>query len=444
MLRPNNFTRFSGKTLSWYGKTHGTILKWKISAGIIVLFQRQAEGEEKFIMKRWLITRLLVAGLWVGTACFWLSSFTTVQAQSLPEKVVLDKFPIFAQWYNLSCEYSATRMITAFYGKEINDTEFINLIPFHPNPHVGFRGDINGYFGGTGNYGIYAEPIAKALEEKGFKTKLLVNGPQSLKEELALGRPVQVWVIAGMGWGSPYMAEYEGLNFKLAGGEHSIVIYGYDNDGVYVADPGYGTQDYYSWGTFLRSWSYFDYMAMSVWLPGDNDTAGPLGVSPLFYRFWLNNGGLRLFGFPVSAASTSEGKSVQYFERVRLEYNLEGPYNQPIGIGLLGRELTQERQNATPFQPVANPDQPDVFYFDNTGHTLSGEFRTFWVNNGGITFFGFPISEVFTENGKQVQYFERARFEYEEGTPPDQIQLGRLGAEFLNRKPFIPAVDEEL
>jgi uncharacterized protein YvpB len=377
------------------------------------------------------LLRFTAVSLWLGLGLFWLSGFAVAQAKELPEKVVLDKFPIFAQWYNLSCEYSATRMITAYWGKEINDTEFINLIPVNLNPHLGYRGNINGSFGGTWDYGIYAEPIARALEQRGFKTKLIASGPEGLKQELALGRPVQVWAIVGMGWGSTYTETVEGLSFKLAAGEHSMVIYGYDSQGVYVADPGFGTRDYYSWDSFLRSWGYFDYMAMSVW-PANSPATGEesLGISPYFYRYWLNTGGVSIFGYPISGVMQDGVKAIQYFERARFEYTLNRPPIQQIALGLLGRELTATRENQLPFQPGLPPSNPDILYFEETGHSIVGDFRAFWEKNNGLALFGYPISAEFSENGKTVQYFERARFELDPNAPPDyRVLLGRLGAE---------------
>ncbi len=378
--------------------------------------------------------------LWLGLVGFLPLLTAPVQAQELPEKAVLEKFPAFGQWYNLSCEYSATRIITAYWGREINDTQFINMIPFHSNPHLGFRGNINGPFGGTWDYGIYAEPIARVLEERGFKTKLLAGGAESLKRELALGRPVQVWVIAGMGWGTPYSVTYEGLDFKLAGGEHSIVIYGYDKQGVYVSDPAYGSLDYYSWDSFLRSWSYFDNMAMSIWpAPVDSSTATPdegsIGISPYFYRHWLNAGGIAGFGYPISNVEVDGTKAIQYFERVRLAFDMNGSLNQPTSVGLLGLDLTANRQNEAPFLEISSQGLPDdVLFFKETGHSLGGEFRTMWEKNGGLNRFGFPLSQEFNEGGKVVQYFERARLEfYPEASGDYRVQLGRLGVEYLAR-----------
>ncbi|MEI6045387.1 MAG: C39 family peptidase [Chloroflexota bacterium] len=376
---------------------------------------------------------VLVLGLGLTVLEFPSLALAKIAAQEVPEKVVLDHFPIYNQRYNLSCEYSATRMITAYWGHEINDTEFNSVVPLNSNPHLGFRGDINGYFGGTWDYGVYAEPIAKVLETRGFKTKLLVAGPEALKRELALGRPVQVWTVAGMGWSNPYTESYEGLSFKLAASEHSEVIYGYDSQGVYVADPGYGTDDYYSWGTFLHSWGYFDYMAMSVW-PADQPIVAEkdFGVAPEFYRAWLNQGGLLVFGYPISEAKIYGSKVIQYFERVRFEANLEKPDKPIVSLGLLGNELTYWRNQQLPFRPATQTSNPALTFFEATDHTLSGEFKTFWEKYGGLANFGYPISEIFGENGRIVQYFERARFELDLPlTPESRVQLGRLGAEQL-------------
>jgi uncharacterized protein YvpB len=377
---------------------------------------------------------------WIGVWIFWLGVMTLtlfgtapkVEAQALPEEMVLDNFPIFAQWYNLSCEYSSTRMMTAYWNREINDTQFIKLIGFDPNPHLGFRGDINGPFGGTWDYGIYAEPIALALENQGFESKLLVNGVASLKEELALGRPVQVWVIAGMSWGNPFRATHEGLSFILAGGEHSVVVYGYDPNGVYIADPAYGGRSFYDWDTFLGSWSNFDQMAMSIW-PANNQPENRPGVSAYFYRHWLNSGGLTRYGVPLGPATLQREKVSQYFERARMEYDLNKSHDQPIALGLLGTELTKNRLEEKAFQPVSSiTDTQEVRFFPQTNHSIMLGFKAYWEQNGELAALGYPLSQEFTENGITVQYFERVRLEYHPNNPdPYKILIGRLGAERL-------------
>lgn len=75
--------------------------------------------------------------------------------------------------------------------------------------------------------------------------------------------------------------------------------------------------------------------------------------------------------------------------------------------------------------------------FPETGRALAFRFLDFWDRHGGIPLFGYPVSGVWTEEDGQtgehvqVQYLERAQFEYHialRGTPYE-VQLGRVGYE---------------
>ncbi len=72
-------------------------------------------------------------------------------------------------------------------------------------------------------------------------------------------------------------------------------------------------------------------------------------------------------------------------------------------------------------------------FFSETNHHLSDRagFLNYWRENGDVLLFGYPISEEIVENGRVVQYFERARLEYHpENLGKDgQIQLSLLGRE---------------
>ncbi|MDQ6693633.1 MAG: hypothetical protein M3014_04330 [Chloroflexota bacterium] len=79
----------------------------------------------------------------------------------------------------------------------------------------------------------------------------------------------------------------------------------------------------------------------------------------------------------------------------------------------------------------AQPD-PSTVYFPQTEHNLSGAFLDYWQQHGGLSIFGYPLSEPFIENGYTVQYFERNRFElHPENQPPFNVPLGRLGADAI-------------
>ena len=91
----------------------------------------------------------------------------------------------------------------------------------------------------------------------------------------------------------------------------------------------------------------------------------------------------------------------------------------------------------------ADPTDPDgKGYFQETKHNVGPVFLAFWNANGGVAQFGYPITELFDENGASVQYFERARFELRNGG----VELGRLGVEltqghFFRPIPFFPSTD---
>lgn len=162
-----------------------------------------------------------------------------------------------------------------------------------------------------------------------------------------------------------------------------------------------------------------------------------------FLYYWLNNGGLARFGYPITEEfdelNPADGKiyTVQYFERARFEYHPENkgtPYE--VLQGLLGREVTADRRFAT--VPPTQQDGQSV-YFPQTGHSLSGVFLDYWRSKGGLMQFGYPISEPLQENGFAVQYFERVRMEHhpEYAGTPYEVLLGLLGRELLVKRGWL-------
>ncbi len=157
-------------------------------------------------------------------------------------------------------------------------------------------------------------------------------------------------------------------------------------------------------------------------------------LSDQFLTFWRTHGALSIFGYPISQPIDVAGRQVQYFERARFELHPEfqgTPYE--VELELLGTESTASRTEEDPFKPVSAPpgwqDNSDRDYFAPTGHFLAYGFKSYWETHGGLAVFGYPISEELTENGRTVQYFERARFEWwpEHRGTEYEIQLGLLG-----------------
>lgn len=154
-------------------------------------------------------------------------------------------------------------------------------------------------------------------------------------------------------------------------------------------------------------------------------------------------------GYPITQLrdekSTTDNKTykTQWFERARFELHPENAAPNNVLLGLLGTNAAAGRDTETPFKKIANPG--GLTWFSQSGHTLGDSteggqaIARAWNSMGGLTQFGYPISQPFTETNKGdgkrylVQYFERQRFEYhpENKNTKFEILLGRLGAEQL-------------
>jgi len=92
-----------------------------------------------------------------------------------------------------------------------------------------------------------------------------------------------------------------------------------------------------------------------------------------------------------------------------------------------------------PAWPV-HAQEETIRYFEETGQVIRGPFLAFFEKHGGLTTFGYPLTQVYPEDGHDVQYFQRARFELlNPGTPDEHIVLGALGTALHPGEPPIPA-----
>ena len=177
--------------------------------------------------------------------------------------------PTYVQQRNLSCEYAALSIATGAWGNWVSEWEFDGRVGWSENPHWGYRGDINGWWGNTTDYGVYAEPLVAPLAEFGFYGEAFYaqGDAGALTARLDDGAPVVVWL--GL-WGDQGFYEYadDGSAYKLVPGYHVVVAYGYDESGVYVADPATGGYTSYPWGDFMWMWNVLDGMSLAVWPAG--------------------------------------------------------------------------------------------------------------------------------------------------------------------------------
>ncbi len=156
-----------------------------------------------------------------------------------------------------------------------------------------------------------------------------------------------------------------------------------------------------------------------------------------FLTYWLEHGAVLVIGWPISEMFKEPDGDyvVQYFERGVMEYHPENNEPYQVLIKSLGRELNK----ATPSVSSDAAPSPNSVYYADTGHWLDGHFVDHWQKNGGLEQFGFPIGEPTIENGRLIQWTERARFEVDISTRfKPLVQLGLVGVELAKTKGYLP------
>jgi len=152
-----------------------------------------------------------------------------------------------------------------------------------------------------------------------------------------------------------------------------------------------------------------------------------------FLAFYDRYGGEEIFGLPRTEELPLGDLTVQYFERVRMEYHPRNPSEYRVQLSLLGDLLGY---GAAPLrQSSYSRNSATRRYYPETGHTVCYSFLQYFDSHGGLTVFGYPITELTMESGRVVQYFQRAKLEYYRDNPPHaQIRLGNLGDEYIQRE----------
>ncbi len=203
------------------------------------------------------------AGLELSGDVAAVASGGASQPASSGSAVTIPGILTYQQERGLSCEYASLAIATGTLGGWVSEYDFESVIGLNDNPHWGYRGYIDGQWGNTVDYGIYAEPLVPALNQFGFNGEAFYGGRGDLIAQIDQGRPTLVWL--GL-WGDTSFDAYtaDGTPYQLTSGMHVMVAYGYDDGGVYLSDPGSGSLVYYDWGTLEWMWGVMDGMALSV------------------------------------------------------------------------------------------------------------------------------------------------------------------------------------
>jgi hypothetical protein len=173
-------------------------------------------------------------------------------------------------------------------------------------------------------------------------------------------------------------------------------------------------------------------------------------ISGAIRAYWERNGGLPVFGYPISYLQTEtiEGTwtgPTQWFERDRLEDHSA----QGLGVlaGRLGAQyLEMQGRPWTQGTPPATAGA-GCRIFPQTGYQVCGLLLSYWQRQGGLERFGYPITDQHDETiaGKSysVQYFERRRAElHPENAAPYNVLLGLLGNEIHSATCSVPVIPE--
>ena len=85
-----------------------------------------------------------------------------------------------------------------------------------------------------------------------------------LKSEIAAGRPVMIWVVGHVGFGSPVKyTDSDGDISIVAKFEHTVIVIGYTENKITVLD---GAKTYTRYNKeFLKSWGVLENQAI-VWI----------------------------------------------------------------------------------------------------------------------------------------------------------------------------------
>ncbi|HTX80309.1 MAG TPA: C39 family peptidase [Longilinea sp.] len=189
---------------------------------------------------------------------------TRTPTPDFPPAALVQKITGHKMEISLDCEANAASTWAGYYGTKIDEVGFFINLPTSDNPYFGFVGDVHGDWGSLppDSYGVYAGPVADLLNKYHVPAKAVYSYSfDELRRQIAAANPVIVWVTGHVHAGT--VEKYttpEGVIVTVARYEHTVLVYGYDEDQVFILDG----EDMYprSIQEFLDSWSVLGNMAI--------------------------------------------------------------------------------------------------------------------------------------------------------------------------------------
>ena len=192
----------------------------------------------------------------------------------LPDEALITGVTGQRQALPLDCESRSAVDWANFFDVQIDEIDFFHNLPESDHPDVGFVGSVYGTWGQIppAPYGVHAEPVANLLRDYGLSA--YTHRPlswDSLRAEIAAGRPVIVWILGNINQGNYeyvvngipvyYFPPDETLTI-VARYEHTIIVTGYTPSSVTFLNG--GTISEKSLNQFLESWSALGNMAITT------------------------------------------------------------------------------------------------------------------------------------------------------------------------------------
>ena len=156
-----------------------------------------------------------------------------------------------------------------------------------------------------------------------------------------------------------------------------------------------------------------------------------------FLKFYSGNtNAIFLYGYPLTEEfKNKNGLLVQYFQRARFEYHADLAEGQRVTTTALGRETYESTGALNAANSFA------CRAYTETGFSVCFAFLEFFDQYGGVSQFGYPISAFEYHENKLVQYFEKARLEWQpwklEGQRVVVSDLGRVYFDKLREDPSL-------
>jgi hypothetical protein len=152
-----------------------------------------------------------------------------------------------------------------------------------------------------------------------------------------------------------------------------------------------------------------------------------LPIAPEFQAFYQENGGLQVFGFPITESylDADSGHLIQYFQSLRLEYDRA---QNEVLLTPLGQWAVAAKLGIAYTTPEALAEKP------GSNIDVEGAFLAFYQAHGGESLLGQPITGQLDDGGTRSQYFQNGRLDWmPEAQLDHRVQLAPLGQEHYRR-----------